>query len=129
VLRSVRYFSASSDLSISSWTTEDSDALTGCGHCDNCTRKPGSVNRRDVTLEAWQVLKVSEAVHNSNGRLTISMLAEMVRGTGSGTVKGKGRESEKITVDLEAIAGGKINLSRDVSTHWPLLLIPLIPFY
>ena len=102
MLESVRYFSASSDLSLSSWTTEDSDALTGCEHCDNCTRKPGSFDRRDVTVEAWKILKVSEAVHKSNGRLTISMLTEMVRGTGQGSVatelkgkKGKGKGMER----------------------------------
>jgi hypothetical protein len=27
-----------------------------CGHCDNCTRSPNSVERKDVTLAMWQIL-------------------------------------------------------------------------
>lgn len=117
-----RYFSTSSSLSISSWATEESNALDRCGHCDNCTRPPESIERKDVTVEAWQILKVAGAVENDGGRVTLGMLGDLVRGAGGGAYgvaaggrKGKGNAKEKIGLDLDAIAGGKVTLPKDVS--------------
>ncbi|KAJ7786162.1 P-loop containing nucleoside triphosphate hydrolase protein [Mycena metata] len=116
-----KYFSHSSQLSMASWATEDSDALAPCGHCDNCTRTAESFTRKDVTLEAWQVLKVADAVQQTGGQLTLTMLADLARGNGGGTYgvsggrkgKGKAREKEKVDLDLERICGGKVDLKKD----------------
>ncbi|KAJ7932543.1 ATP-dependent DNA helicase [Mycena leptocephala] len=117
-----KYFSHSSQLSMSSWATEDSNALAPCGHCDNCTRPADSFERRDVTFEAWQVLKIADAVQHTGGQLTLTMLADLARGNGGGTYgvggggrkgKGKGREKEKMDLDLERICAGKVNLKKD----------------
>ncbi|KAJ7169741.1 P-loop containing nucleoside triphosphate hydrolase protein [Mycena filopes] len=106
-----KYFSHSSQLSISSWATEDSDALDPV------------LTRKDVTLESWQVLKVADAVQQTGGQLTLTMLADLARGNGGGTYgvssgggrkgKGKAREKEKVDLDLERICGGKVNLKKD----------------
>lgn len=110
---------------MSSWATEDSDALAPCGHCDNCTRPADGLTRRDVTFEAWQVLKVADAVQHAGGQLTLTMLADLARGNGGGSYgvggggrkgKGKAREKEKADMDLEAVCGGKVNLKKDVGT-------------
>lgn len=53
------------------------------------------------------------------------MLAELARGLGGGAFEvvsgGKGRKGkktkEKLEVDLQEIAGGKVNLSKDVNTR------------
>lgn len=96
-------------------------ALTPCGHCDNCTRSPETIDHRDVTLEAWQILKVVQEVEHQGGRVTLSMLADLIRGAGGGSFgvvgngrKGKGTSKEKLGLDLESIAGGKVALSKDV---------------
>lgn len=109
---------------MSSWTTGDSDALTRCGHCDNCTRPAGEVDRRDVTLEAWQLLKIATAVEQDGGSLTLNMLAGLARGVGggayevshgSGRKNGKGKSKEKMAMDLDSVAGGAVDLTKDVS--------------
>ncbi|CEL62698.1 hypothetical protein RSOLAG1IB_05054 [Rhizoctonia solani AG-1 IB] len=117
------YFSASSSLSLSSWTTEAGGKLTPCGHCDNCTRPPESVVNKDVTLDAWIILRVAQTIDNEGGRVTIGMLADLVRGVGGkafqvpagGSGKGRRRKSqgEKVGLDLDDITGGKISLSKD----------------
>jgi ATP-dependent DNA helicase Q1 len=110
---------------MSSWTTDDTDALASCGHCDNCTRPPELVDHREVTLEAWQILKVASVAEKEGGRLTMSMLADLVRGNRGGSIeidrgKGKGKRNaggsgkEKVDLDLDALVGGKIRLSKDV---------------
>ncbi|KAJ6519666.1 ATP-dependent DNA helicase [Mycena sanguinolenta] len=117
-----KYFSHSSQLAMSSWATEDSDALAPCGHCDNCTRAADDFVRRDVTFEAWQVLKVADAAQHAGGQLTLTMLADLARGNGGGSYavggggrrgKGKGREKEKADMDLDVVCGGKVNLKKD----------------
>ncbi|KAG2152610.1 P-loop containing nucleoside triphosphate hydrolase protein [Suillus bovinus] len=113
-----RYFSESSDLSMASWTTNESDAMDRCGHCDNCTRPPANVEHKDATVEAWQILKILEAVEGSGGRLTISGLSDLARGLGGGSFEtggsGKRRNAkEKIQIDYDSVAGGKVRLSKD----------------
>lgn len=109
---------------MSSWTTDDSDALTRCGHCDNCTRPPEEIDRRNVALETWQLLKIVSAVERDGANLTLNMLATLARGNGGGAYeviqggrgrKGKGKTKEKVGLDLDDVAGGKVNLSKDVS--------------
>ena len=109
---------------MSSWTTGDSDALTPCGHCDNCTRPARDVDRKDVTLEAWQLLKILTAVEQDGGNLTLNMLAGLARGAGGGMYdvshgggkkNGKGKTKEKVALDLDDVAGGVVELTKDVS--------------
>ncbi|KAF8588200.1 ATP-dependent DNA helicase [Ramaria rubella] len=114
------YFSASSSLSLSSWTSSTAGALTPCGHCDNCTRSPETIDHRDVTLEAWQILKVVQEIERQGGRVTVGMTADLIRGAGGksfgvagGGRKGKGKTKEKVELDLNEIAGGKVGLSKD----------------
>ncbi|KAI0938341.1 hypothetical protein AcV5_000044 [Taiwanofungus camphoratus] len=113
------YFSTSSHLSISSWTTQDKDALADCGHCDNCTRTQDSFVRKDVSVAAWQLLRVADAVHHKDGRVTIGQLVDLARGGSGGTFgvgggkKGRGRIKEKIDLGLEEVAGGKVDLSKE----------------
>ncbi|EIW74415.1 ATP-dependent DNA helicase [Coniophora puteana RWD-64-598 SS2] len=117
-----KYFSASSELQMSAWTTAEKGSLDRCGHCDNCTRSPETLDVRDVTLESWQILRVLEAVHAGGGRVTMSGLAELAIGRGGGAfeqapVRGKRKKAqgakEKMTVDYDAVAGGKVALSKD----------------
>jgi ATP-dependent DNA helicase Q1 len=75
-----------------------------------------------VTVEAWKILKISEAVRRSGGRLTLVQLRGLVRGEGACEVtskepakKRKGKEQDKEKLDLDAIAGGNVTLTKDVS--------------
>lgn len=108
---------------MTAWATSEVDAHARCGHCDNCTRPPESVNQKDVTLDAWRVLKIGEAIHAENGRVTLGMLADLVRGAGGGAFgttgggkRGKGKSKEKVNLDLDELAGGKVSLGKDVRT-------------
>lgn len=82
-----------------------------------------------MTLEAWKTIKVMEEVYDEGGRITLAGLADLVRGLGGGqntvvdsTVKkrAKDRKGAKAKqsgfVDLDATCGGKVVLSKDVST-------------
>lgn len=102
------------------------DALERCGHCDNCTRPLGDVDQKDVTVEAWQILKIVDSVKRQGGRLTHNGLGDLARGMGGGAFdvgsgKGKGKTKEKQTLNLDEIAGGKVGLSRDVGTRCMML--------
>ncbi|KAI0360318.1 ATP-dependent DNA helicase [Trametes cingulata] len=116
-----RYFSASSNLSIDSWGTADEDALTRCGHCDNCKRPPETVDRRDARLPAWQLLTLATALHRARESVTMAQLCSRARGlrTSGATdgAKGRGRgkraPKEKVNVDLQEVAGGKIELTQE----------------
>lgn len=83
-----------------------------------------------MTLEAWKTIKVMEEVYDEGGRITLAGLADLVRGLGGGqytvvdsTVKkrAKDRKGAKAKqsgfVDLDATCGGKVVLSKDVSTY------------
>lgn len=121
-----RYFSASADLSIASWTTEESSAMDKCGHCDNCTRPAETVSSRDVTLEAWQTLKIVQVVDAEGGRQTINGLSDLARGAVGGSFEagGKRRKSkEKVHLDYNTIAGGTVILPKDVCPHFTFFLI------
>ncbi|KZP14674.1 ATP-dependent DNA helicase [Athelia psychrophila] len=115
-----KYFAVSSDISLNSWTTDPSKALERCGHCDNCKRSPDSLDQKDVTLEAWQILKIAESVQAQGGRLTQKALGDLARGLGGGGFeatagqgKRKAKAKEKQNLDVNQVAGGKITLSGD----------------
>ncbi|KZV99558.1 ATP-dependent DNA helicase [Exidia glandulosa HHB12029] len=111
------YFSAASELALSAWGAS-TDAGATCGHCDNCKRKgKGTVDvDRDVTLDAWKILHVLSHIEKHKGRVTISILTDLVRGAGGGGFaagkKGK-KAQDKIELDLDAVCGGKVSLSKD----------------
>ncbi|TFK49250.1 ATP-dependent DNA helicase [Heliocybe sulcata] len=117
------YFSISSHVSLSSWATEGEGALTRCGHCDNCARDPQTVEEKDVTLEAWQILRIAEAIKKGGGLETLNKLVDLVRGAGGASfeaktggrkrIRGKCKVPEKTGLDLEEIAGGKVGLSKE----------------
>ncbi|KAI6165945.1 P-loop containing nucleoside triphosphate hydrolase protein [Pisolithus thermaeus] len=121
-----RYFSASSDLSMASWTTEESRATDRCGHCDNCTRSPETVEQRDVSLEAWQILKILETISAQGTRQTIAGLGDLARGLGGGAFEGGGKRrktKEKLQIHYDSISGGKVELSKD---HIETLIVHLL---
>lgn len=88
------------------------------------------MDQKDVTLEAWQILKIVESVQAQGGRITQNALGDLARGLGGGGFEatagqGKRKAKEKHTLDINQVAGGKITLSRDVGSgpaHAPRLL-------
>ncbi|KAH7872173.1 P-loop containing nucleoside triphosphate hydrolase protein, partial [Lentinula edodes] len=141
VFRPVVYFSHTSNVSITSWSTSSVSAHTPCGHCDNCTRDADSFEDKDVTFEAWQLLKIVQEVTRGGGNVTLAKTAELARssgkaaytGTGDGGAgggrsgkrgrKGGGGRKENVVMDLDAVCGGKVQLKReDIET----LLIELL---
>lgn len=106
---------------MSSWSTDETDALDPCGHCDNCKRTDDSVERRNVTLISWQLLKILQAVRQQGGKLTLGKLALLARGGGKGTYdvtsqKGMKRETETLRIDLDSVAGGPVAMSKLVNS-------------
>ncbi|KAI0316843.1 P-loop containing nucleoside triphosphate hydrolase protein [Amylostereum chailletii] len=105
-----KYFSASSRLSFNVWSADGTDSLEPCGHCDNCTRDPTTVEDRDVTVDAWRLLKVAQ----TGQKVTANQLAECVRGAGNLAKK----------LNLLTLIDGKTELSiRDVDTLIMYLLL------
>ncbi|KAI0336584.1 ATP-dependent DNA helicase [Cubamyces sp. BRFM 1775] len=113
-----KYFSDTSHLSLDAWDVEDGDALARCGHCDNCIRPPELLDRRDVRLPAWQLLRLA-----SRQQATMAQLCDLARGSrtagaassgakGRGRGRGKGR-AEKAPVDIQEVAGGKVELTKE----------------
>ncbi|PIL28261.1 transporter [Ganoderma sinense ZZ0214-1] len=121
-----KYFNKSSKLSLKSWEIGQEDARTPCGHCDNCTRPADTLERAGVRgrVAAWQVLRVAE---DTRREVTLTQLCDLARGLGSSAAasvgKGKGRAKEKLTVDLERVAGGKVELSKE---HTEALCVRLL---
>lgn len=66
-----------------------------------------------------------EHVAGDGGRVTIGMLADLVRGLSGGAFaaatpegkKGKGKSKEKMSLDLDEVAGGKITMNKNVRTE------------
>jgi ATP-dependent DNA helicase Q1 len=90
-----------------------------CGICDNCLRDPASIITRDVTVESWRILKVVEEVQREGGRVTLANLADLVRGLGGGSFavkSGKRKGTEKGEMDVVDVAGGKVEMSKDVGS-------------
>ncbi|RXW14015.1 hypothetical protein EST38_g11838 [Candolleomyces aberdarensis] len=128
------YFNHSSRIAITSWSTVESSALEKCGHCDNCVRSPASVVLKDVTLPAWQILRVVyEITNRMGGKVTLNMLKGLVRGKGGGKIdvavaggkgRGKKQQKEKVEVDLARVCGGPVgDLSGDDVEHLIVFLL------
>ncbi|KAH8922490.1 ATP-dependent DNA helicase [Atractiella rhizophila] len=97
---------------------EDAD----CGHCDNCLRGPSSFQEKDVTLESWRILRCLQQVENQGGRVTFSQLIDLVRGLGGGVVS-TGNGNQKTRLNIEAVAGSKVTLSKDATERVVLNLL------
>ncbi|KAG6862899.1 hypothetical protein C0991_009575, partial [Blastosporella zonata] len=118
-----RYFSHTTQVAISAWTTAESDALTRCGHCDNCSRTADDVIHKNVTRQAWQLVKIAKALNESGANVTLNSLAALARGNAGGSYevssrKGKGKTKEKQKLDLDEVAGGEVKLRKDVGLFY-----------
>lgn len=95
-----------------------------CGNCDNCRRDPESIITRNVTANAWRVLKVVKEVESDGGRVTLTNLADLVRGLAGGSyaipADGSSRkrkaEPTKGQVNVSNLTGGKVDLNKEVCT-------------
>lgn len=104
------------------WGTAETDAHARCGHCDNCARPAEAVEKRDVTIDSWKILRLCQAVKSEGGRVTLPQLTDLARGLGGGTleVKTKGRKKrgrprkEEVGFDLDQLIGGKAEMSKEV---------------
>lgn len=105
--------------------------MTSCGSCDNCLRDPESIINKDVTLDAWKIVKVVAELENTGGRATLASVSDLVRGLGKGgyTVlagsnsKKRKPDPEKATMDIEKLVGSKVALNKDVGVIPPAFLI------
>lgn len=55
-----------------------------------------------------------EAVFRAEGRVTLAGLGDLMRGLGGGSFSSANGKS-KATVDLAAVAGGKVTMNKEVS--------------
>lgn len=111
------YFSSIEYVAVNSWTEDSKDSLTPCGHCDNCTRDPSTVENKDVTLDAWRVLQKMKALDGSKVKATMNELVEAARGLG-----GAGSKAKKVKANSASVAGGggdfdKVGLSEKVHSR------------
>lgn len=125
-----RDYFASSEASSAAF--ESTDSSEPCGHCDNvrravpsfapsqltqslqCKRDMSTIKEIDVTMEVYRALRVLDQVHKADGKVTMAQIVDLVRGVGGASfVSGKGRGKRKSTVDIDAVAGSKVMLSRD----------------
>ncbi|KAF8633080.1 hypothetical protein AX15_001528 [Amanita polypyramis BW_CC] len=107
-----RYFSVASQLEVSSWTTEDVDASDPCGHCDNCTRSPESIEERDVTRDVWKLVNVANAIERP---LTLKQLSNLARGNNGGVYELPKRA--KARIDLNEVIGSPVGLKGIETEH------------
>jgi ATP-dependent DNA helicase Q1 len=112
-----RYFSESADLDISAWSADGTAALERCGHCDNCLRGSNSYKLEDKILEAWQILKIAEEVYRLKGNITVAGLAALAGGNRQSKIKVKQNRgaATEMQIDVDGVAGGKVDLSVSVS--------------
>lgn len=98
-----------------------------CGICDNCTGHHQEL-LIDARKEMYQLLAVLAEMNRQGGRITLTSLSDVARGLGGGKFnldpnspdsgskgKAKANASNKAgVVDIQAAAGGRITLHRDV---------------
>jgi ATP-dependent DNA helicase Q1 len=108
---------------MSAWTSDEDGDVTRCGHCDNCTRATDEIELRDITIDAWRILRVVQVVEREGGRVTVGQLVDLARGVGLGTFNVTGQTSrkrrksqfnEKLPIDLGSVSGDKLTLNRQV---------------
>ena len=96
------------------------------GICDNCSRV-ATVEERDVTAEAWKVLKILTEVSRQRGRVTLTQAVDLVRGLGSGSFglevsSSVEKSAAKGRINYEAVCEGKVALSKPVGERPPFFL-------
>ncbi|KAJ9475022.1 putative ATP-dependent helicase SGS1 (putative) [Pseudozyma hubeiensis] len=106
----------------------DAQRQQTCGICDNCTGERSKL-LIDARNEMWKLLAVLAEMCRQGGRITLTSLSDVARGLGggkfnldpnltdSGKAKAKSSSSNATkagVVDVQAVAGGKITLHRDV---------------
>jgi len=95
---------------------DDPDGDASCGACDNCERGQAA-QLTDVSLSAWKVVRAAEQVHRHHGRVTLTGMADLVRGLHHAQfrqVDSSGApHPDKMQLDLASL-GGKVTLSREV---------------
>lgn len=106
----------------------DDQRQRACGICDNCTGNRSAL-LMDARKEMYQLLAILAEMCRQGGRITLTSLSDVARGLGGGKFnldpnltnlkKGKGKSSSSNTdkagmVDIQAVAGGKVTLHRDI---------------
>ncbi|GAC93198.1 hypothetical protein PHSY_000761 [Pseudozyma hubeiensis SY62] len=106
----------------------DAQRQQTCGICDNCTGERSKL-LIDARNEMWKLLAVLAEMCRQGGRITLTSLSDVARGLGGGkfnldpnltdSSKAKAKSSSSNAtkagvVDVQAVAGGKITLHRDV---------------
>lgn len=82
-----------------------------------CQRDPQSFELVDVSLPAYQALRVITAASAQRGTLTLAQACDLVRGLGGGSFSNtQGKNKGKGKVDVVAEAGAKVALNKDVSS-------------
>lgn len=89
-----------------------------------CLRDPATVSSIDISHEAYRALRIISAATSERGTLTLPQAADLVRGLGGGSfstqeAKGKGKGK----VDVQAVAGSKVTLSKDQTEQMLLQLL------
>lgn len=81
-------------------------------------RDPAAYKHGDETLGAWQVLKIAEEVYNLRGNVTIAGLAALAGGGRQTKIKVKQRRgaATEMQIDINKVAGGKVQLTVAVSS-------------
>lgn len=106
----------------------DAQRQRACGICDNCTGQRQAL-LVDARKEMYQLLAVLSEMCRQGGRITLTSLSDVARGlgggkfnldpnlpdSGNGRAKSSGSSTAKAgVVDIQAVAGGKITLHRDI---------------
>ena len=79
----------------------------------------------DKTLAAWKILKITGEVKNVGGMVTIASLATLSGGSPQIRIGVKRKRGiHQVPVDVDKVAGGKVNLPLPVSCV-PVSLHPL----
>lgn len=97
---------------VNAWTEDSKDSLTPCGHCDNCTRDPSTVENKDVTLDAWRILQHMKAFDASKVKVSMGELVTASRGLG-----GANSKTKRLKTNTGQAAGDidKVEMSEKVS--------------
>ena len=80
-----------------------------------------------MRLPAWQLLRLA-----SRQQATMAQLCDLARGSrtagaASSGAKGRGRgkgRAEKVPVDIQEVAGGKVELTKEVRSHSCVTRLP-----
>lgn len=96
------------------YTSDNDDP---CGTCDNCIRPSDQVQKENIGLEVWRIVRICDAACSRGGRLSFLQLCDLVRGLGGGTFGTAGKSGGKGARDKINVEdyGGKVGLSKDTT--------------